>query len=174
MPKKIQKKTSSQRKRIEKKEKLPKQPAPIEIPTPVVEKKTAHAKTGEFIYGIGKRKTSRARVRFYEEGKGEIIVNEKDYRQYFPQEEFQTIVRSPLEVTNLAGTGRFTIRVEGGGVRGQAESTRHGIARALITINPALRPILRQSGYLTRDARMKERKKYGLKGARRAPQWQKR
>ena len=126
-----------------------------------------------YFYGTGRRKSSVARVRVYA-GSGEITINERDIDDYFGLETLKLIVRQPLNLTET--TDRFDIvcRVGGGGVTGQAGAIRHGIARALLQYDEALRPALKKAGFLTRDPRMKERKKYGLKGARRAPQFSKR
>ncbi|HHY36354.1 MAG TPA: 30S ribosomal protein S9 [Firmicutes bacterium] len=123
--------------------------------------------------GTGRRKTSVARVRLVA-GSGNIIVNGEPVEEYFPTPVQQTIVRQPLEATNTAGKYDVLVKVEGGGMSGQAGAVRHGIARALLKADESLRPILRKYGFLTRDPRMKERKKYGLKKARRAPQFSKR
>jgi len=131
--------------------------------------------TKRYYYAVGRRKTATAQVRLYEKGKGEIIINNKDYTEYFPTVELQNTVVAPLELVGLAGKIDVSAIVKGGGIRGQAEAIRHGIARALIKINEEeYRKILRAEGYLTRDPRAKERKKPGLKRARRAPQWSKR
>ncbi|MFA6512125.1 MAG: 30S ribosomal protein S9 [Patescibacteria group bacterium] len=127
-----------------------------------------------YVYAVGRRKSAVARVRIYEKEPAEIIVNNKPLAEYFPFERYQQIVLGSLEAMGGHKKGKITVRVVGGGVRGQAECIRHGIARALIGVDPEARPTLKKVGYLTRDARVKERKKYGLKRARRAPQWQKR
>ncbi len=127
---------------------------------------------GKYQYARGKRKTGVATVKvFY--GKGEIIVNGKPFQDYF-QKSLHDIVVGPLRVLGLESSRRVEARVTGGGVRGQAESVRLGIARALIVENPDWKTTLRSHGFMTRDPRAKERKKYGLKRARRAPQWTKR
>ncbi|HHW91835.1 MAG TPA: 30S ribosomal protein S9 [Firmicutes bacterium] len=123
--------------------------------------------------GTGRRKTSVARVRLVA-GSGNIFVNGQPVEDYFPTLVQQTIVKQPLEATKTAGRFDVLVKVEGGGMSGQAGAVRHGIARALLKADESLRPILRKFGYLTRDPRMKERKKYGLKKARRAPQFSKR
>ncbi len=128
----------------------------------------------EYFYGKGGRKTSTAQVRVYPQGKGEIIINDKKLEDYFPYFEFQKIVLDPLKLTGFEGKVDISVKVSGGGRRGQAEAIRHGISRALVKMNQELRQVLKPAGFLTRDARMKERKKFGLKRARRAPQWQKR
>jgi len=128
----------------------------------------------DYIYSTGRRKSSVARVRFYKKGNNEIIVNGKDYKKYFAYFEFQKIIEEPMSLTDKLKNGKISIKVTGGGARGQAESIRLGISRILLLIDEKLRPTLRSNKLLTRDPRVKERKKYGLKKARRAPQWQKR
>jgi len=131
----------------------------------------AHA-DGGYRYSRGKRKTAVATVKvFY--GKGEIVVNGKPFQEYF-QKNLHDIVTGPLKALGLESSRRVEARVTGGGVRGQAESVRLGIARALVLENPDWKKTLRGLGYMTRDPRSKERKKYGFKRARRAPQWTKR
>ena len=125
-------------------------------------------------YGTGRRKHSVARVRVYENGTGSIIINGRDIDEYFGLETLKLIVRQPLVTTGLLGKVDVNITVCGGGVSGQAGAIRHGVARALLLVNPEYRPALKAAGFLTRDPRMKERKKYGLKAARRAPQFSKR
>ena len=124
-------------------------------------------------YGTGRRKTSAARV-FITPGKGDIQVNNHPLDQYFGRETARMIVRQPLEVAEVSDKFDVKVTVRGGGNSGQAGAIRHGIARALIMLNPNFRKPLKKAGYLTRDARKKERKKPGLKRARRAPQWKKR
>jgi len=123
---------------------------------------------------VGRRKTSVARVRLFTRGEKVILVNEKPYNIYFPIFELQQIIQSPLQKMNCLEKFRVLIKVKGGGIRSQAEAIRHGIARALVLFNPDFRKKLKKAGFLTRDPRMRERKKFGLKRARRAPQWQKR
>jgi len=128
-----------------------------------------------YIFAVGRRKSSVARVRLYsKDNRGNILVNNKDYREYFPYFEFQKEIEEPLKLCNLLGKNFISIRVRGGGKRGQAEAVRHGIARVLFKFDEKFKKSLRSEGYLTRDSRVKERKKPGLKRARRAPQWQKR
>lgn len=124
-------------------------------------------------YGTGRRKNAVARV-YLVPGEGKVVVNNKEVLNYFGRKTLDMVVRQPLELTNA--TGRFDViaKVVGGGVSGQAGAVRHGIARALIQADPNLRPVLKRAGFLTRDPRMKERRKYGLKKARRAPQFSKR
>ena len=126
-----------------------------------------------FFYGTGRRKKSIARVRVYA-GTGKITINDRDIDDYFGLETLKLIVRQPLTVTELTDKFDIVCRVTGGGVTGQAGAIRHGLARALLQYDESLRPVLKKAGFLTRDPRMKERKKYGLKGARRAPQFSKR
>ena len=128
----------------------------------------------KYNYGTGRRKSSVARVRVYENGTGSIIINGRDMDEYFGLETLKLIVRQPLIATDLVGKVDVVVTVAGGGVSGQAGAIRHGISRALLTVNPEFRGTLKAAGFLTRDPRMKERKKYGLKAARRAPQFSKR
>lgn len=123
--------------------------------------------------GTGRRKSSVARV-YMSAGTGVITVNGKTLDQYLPQEVLRMVVKSPLVVTNTEGQFDININVYGGGLTGQAGAMRHGIARALLEAGEDYRPVLKSAGFLTRDSRAKERKKYGLKGARRAPQFSKR
>ncbi len=126
-----------------------------------------------YFYGTGRRKSSVARVRVYN-GTGKITINDRDIDDYFGLETLKLIVRQPLNLTDTLGKFDIVCRVAGGGVTGQAGAIRHGIARALLQYDAELRAELKKAGLLTRDPRMKERKKYGLKGARRAPQFSKR
>ena len=126
-----------------------------------------------YFYGTGRRKSSVARVRIYN-GTGKVTINDRDIDDYFGLETLKLIVRQPLALTDTAEKFDIVCRVNGGGVTGQAGAIRHGISRALLQFNEELRPQLKKAGFLTRDPRMKERKKYGLKGARRAPQFSKR
>ncbi len=126
-----------------------------------------------YFYGTGRRKSSVARVRIYN-GTGKVTVNDRDIDDYFGLETLKLIVRQPLALTGNSDKFDIVCRVNGGGVTGQAGAIRHGIARALLQFDAELRPELKKAGFLTRDPRMKERKKYGLKGARRAPQFSKR
>ena len=127
-----------------------------------------------YFYGTGRRKSSVARVHVYENGTGSIIINGRDIEEYFGLDTLKMVVRQPLVTTGLLGKVDVNVTVAGGGVTGQAGAIRHGIARALLLVNPEYRPALKSAGFLTRDPRMKERKKYGLKAARRAPQFSKR
>ncbi len=128
----------------------------------------------EYYYGTGKRKTSIAKVRLYLEDDGSILVNGKPMDEYFNWLPWQGIIREPFQVSNTVNRFRVVARVLGGGVNSQAEAIRHGIARALVVFDASLKPALRRQGLITRDARIKESKKYGLKRARRAPQYTKR
>jgi small subunit ribosomal protein S9 len=129
--------------------------------------------TKPYFYGTGRRKSSVARVRILP-GTGAITVNGRDVDDYFGLETLKLIVRQPLVATETLGKFDMIVKVVGGGVSGQAGAIRHGLSRALLQVSPDYRPILKSSGFLTRDPRMKERKKYGLKAARRAPQFSKR
>ncbi len=126
-----------------------------------------------YYYGTGRRKSSVARVRVYP-GTGKITINDRDINDYFGLETLKLIVRQPLALTGTTEKFDVVIRVAGGGVTGQAGAIRHGLSRALLQFDENLRPALKKAGFHTRDPRMKERKKYGLKGARRAPQFSKR
>ena len=128
----------------------------------------------QYQYGTGRRKSSVARVRLYQGGTGSITINGRDIDEYFGLDTLKLIVRQPLVATKTLGTVDIVCTVAGGGVSGQAGAIRHGIARALLQVNPEFRATLKAAGFLTRDPRMKERKKYGLKAARRAPQFSKR
>jgi small subunit ribosomal protein S9 len=123
--------------------------------------------------GTGRRKTSTARVRLIP-GNGKITINNRDIDEYFDYETLRVIAREPLEITETTDKYDVIVKVEGGGFTGQAGAIRHGIARALIESDGELRPILKKAGHLTRDSRMKERKKYGFKKARKSPQFSKR
>lgn len=129
--------------------------------------------TKPYFYGTGRRKNSVARVRVYT-GTGKITINDRDIDDYFGLETLKLIVRQPLAVAGVEGKFDLVVRVGGGGVSGQAGAIRHGLSRALLQYDENLRPALKKAGFLTRDPRMKERKKYGLKAARRAPQFSKR
>jgi small subunit ribosomal protein S9 len=123
--------------------------------------------------GTGKRKCAIAQVKLFS-GKGEIMVNGKPYQDFFPRLEHRRNIEHPFKATDTTGKFNVEVKVTGGGVTGQAEAIRHGIARALVKANEQFKPVLRQEGLLTRDSRIKERKKYGLKRARKAPQYTKR
>ena len=124
-------------------------------------------------YGTGRRKSSIARV-YLRPGTGKITVNKRDLEEYFGLETLKVVVRQPLVATDTLDKYDVTVTVEGGGFTGQAGAIKHGISRALLEVDEEFRPILKKAGFLTRDPRMKERKKYGLKAARRAPQFSKR
>ena len=128
----------------------------------------------EYKSGTGRRKSSIARVRLFPGGTGAITINGRDIDDYFGLDTLKLIVRQPLVTTKTLGTVDIVCTVTGGGVSGQAGAIRHGISRALLQLDPEYRPALKAAGFLTRDPRMKERKKYGLKAARRAPQFSKR
>ncbi len=124
-------------------------------------------------YGTGRRKSSIARV-YVKPGTGNITINKRDIDSYFGLETLKLVVRQPLVATDTLGKYDVIVTVRGGGTTGQAGAIRHGLSRALLHVDPEFRPVLKKEGYLTRDPRMKERKKYGLKAARRAPQFSKR
>ena len=126
-----------------------------------------------YYYGTGRRKNSVARVRVYP-GTGKITINDRDIDNYFGLDTLKLVVRQPMAVTDTLGKFDVVCRVSGGGVSGQAGAIRHGLSRALLAHGDEMRAILKKAGFLTRDPRMTERKKYGLKGARRAPQFSKR
>ena len=129
--------------------------------------------TKPYFYGTGRRKDSVARVRVYQ-GTGKVTINDRDIDDYFGLETLKVIVRQPLAATETAEKFDVLVNVRGGGYTGQAGAIRHGISRALLQVDGDFRPVLKKAGFLTRDPRMKERKKYGLKAARRAPQFSKR
>lgn len=132
------------------------------------------AKGGSYLYAIGRRKTAIAKVRVIKNGKGTMTVNGRPAEQYFTTYELRGIIAAPLKIAGQETALDVSANVLGGGIRGQAEAVRLGISRALIELNPTFRKTLKKLGYLTRDPRAKERKKPGLKKARRAPQWSKR
>lgn len=163
--------------------KLPKEKKPVEKERPVeiLEKKAPKKpKEKRYYEAVGRRKTAVARVRLFTSGplqsttEGNLIINDKSYKDFFSIPELQGIVEAPLKRLKSLNRFRATIKVKGGGIRGQAEAICHGIARTLVMFDPNFRKRLKKAGYLTRDPRKKERKKFGLKKARRAPQWQKR
>lgn len=137
-------------------------------------KKTAPDATGSFVYAVGRRKTGIAQVRVYTSGKGTVTVNSKPMQEYFPVDELQDAVMAPLKAVGMDATTDVVVQAHGGGIRGQADAVKLGIARALLVHNPDFRATLKPLGVLTRDPREKERKKYGLKKARKSPQWAKR
>ena len=127
-----------------------------------------------YLYGTGRRKSSVARVHLFPNGTGSITINGRDIDDYFGLDTLKMVVRQPLEATGNTGKMDIVATVTGGGVSGQAGAVRHGVARALVAMNPEYHAALKAAGFMTRDPRMKERKKYGLKAARRAPQFSKR
>lgn len=127
-----------------------------------------------YFYGTGRRKTATARVRLIPEGSGAAVVNRRPMDEYFNREAVKMIIMQPFELTETQGKFDLHVNVRGGGKSGQAGAIRHGIARALLQSDPELKPILKKAGFLARDARMKERKKYGQKGARARFQFSKR
>jgi len=128
----------------------------------------------KYIYAVGRRKRAIARVRYYENGKGNIMVNNQDFKKYFPFFTWQKNVTDPLIKIGKIDQADISVLVKGGGKAGQSESIRHGLSRILVKAEAETKPILKKCGFLTRDSRKKERKKPGLKKARRAPQWAKR
>jgi len=152
--------------------------APVEVtPKVVADDKVevlAVGKKTEYLYSVGRRKSAVAQVRVLKKGKGQITINGKDYRQYCGTAELQEKVMSPLKIVGQADKLDVSIKVSGGGSSAQAESIRHGISRALLLLNPNFKKPLKKAGFITRDPRKKERKKPGLKRARKAPQWVKR
>ncbi|BBD08574.1 30S ribosomal protein S9 [Desulfovibrio ferrophilus] len=128
----------------------------------------------EFYYGTGRRKASVARTRMYENGTGQITINGRPYDEYFPRATLQMIIRQPLNLTKTIGKFDIKVNVAGGGIAGQAQAVRHGITRALLEFDGDTRPVLKKAGLVTRDARVKERKKYGQRGARARFQYSKR
>ena len=125
------------------------------------------------INATGKRKSAIARI-YMRPGSGRILVNQRNFEEYFPMQTTRNLVRKPLELVNVGPDFDIVVNVRGGGIEGQAGAVKHALSRALVLFNPELRPILKKAGFLTRDARIKERKKYGLRGARRGCQYSKR
>lgn len=134
----------------------------------------APAKHRTYTFAVGRRKSAIARVRYTAEGSGAFLVNGKAPETYFTTFDMRSMSRAPLVITGFNATGDISVKVHGGGLHGQAGAVRLGLARVLVKLNPDFRTTLKRAGFLTRDPRVKERKKYGLKRARRAPQWQKR
>lgn len=128
----------------------------------------------KYIHAVGRRKEAKARVRMSESGHGQLMINGRDLKAYFPNFQLFDLILAPLKLTGQEGKHDISVKVVGGGQRGQAEAVRHGISRVLVKWQAEFKPALKKTGYLTRDARTKERKKFGLKKARRAPQWAKR
>jgi small subunit ribosomal protein S9 len=171
--KKIKKKKEPQKPLKRKRKKVvKKKKAKVEkvIEKPQIERE----KPEKYWQAVGRRKTSVARVRLFTRGRKEFLVNEKPYQEYFPGAELDQIASAALRKMKTLDKFRILIKVKGGGYHSQAEAVRHAISRALVQFNPNFRKRLKRAGYLTRDPRMRERKKFGLKRARRAPQWQKR
>ena len=137
-------------------------------------KEVEEAVDTKYLYGLGRRKSSIAKVRIYKRGKGKVTINGKDYKEYFPTTILQKIITDALITISQDDKLDIEVKVSGGGKKGQAEAIRLGISRALIQLNPIFKKALKKHKYLTRDPRVKERKKPGLKRARRAPQWAKR
>jgi len=131
-------------------------------------------KDKKYIEAVGRRKTSSARVRIQEASKNSIVVNEKDVNDYFPTKELQKVVRGVFDEVKPEKDFAISVKVGGGGIHSQAEAVRHGIARAIVDFNAEFRTSLKKAGFLKRDPRAKERRKFGLKKARKAPQWSKR
>lgn len=145
-----------------------------EVSAAAVRPKSSAPVKRTYIFAVGRRKEAVARVRLHVEGAGEIVINTHPIEKYFPLKEHQQLIRSPLVLVHQESAGRISAKVAGGGSQGQAEAVRLGVSRALVKQDPDLRIPLKRAGFLRRDPRVKERKKYGLKRARRAPQWQKR
>ena len=146
-----------------------------EVKAPVAHKAPAAKKVANrYIEAVGRRKTSTARVRITEAAKESVVVNDKDVPTYFPTLELQKIVIEAVEKSKVAGKFSISAKVIGGGIHSQAEAIRHGLARALVSFDEETRKRLKKLGFLKRDPRMKERRKFGLKKARKAPQWSKR
>lgn len=151
--------------KITKKPKLKEKVEEVKKPTPKPEK---------YYEAVGRRKTAIARIRLFTQGEKIFLINEKSLERYFPSFELQEITKAALSKMNCLDRFRVLVKVNGGGLHAQSEAIRHGISRALVLFNPDFKKRLKKAGYLTRDPRMRERKKFGLKRARRAPQWQKR
>ena len=161
--------------KAEKKVPVAKKAAPKAVEMSVDEApKMAEMKKGSYLMAVGRRKEAIARVRIIKNGKGAMTVNGRAVNHYFTTYELREIVQSPLKAVGQDDAVDVSAKVEGGGLRGQAEAVRLGISRALIQLNPTFRKALKKLGFLSRDARVKERKKFGLRGARRAKQWSKR
>lgn len=171
----IEKKVGSKKKvekkevKIEKKKRVKKEDKPL-----ISSEEKAQSKPNRYFEAVGRRKTSVARVRLFTQGEKILFVNEKPYQEYFSTFELQQIIISSLKRMKCLDHFRVSVKVRGGGIHSQAEAVRHGISRALVKFNPDFRKRLRRAGYITRDPRARERKKFGLKRARRAPQWSKR
>ena len=172
--KKTTPKKSPAKKAVKKTTKVAKKPEEKPVVKVVTKKKVATGGAKEYFYANGKRKTSVARVRLYPKGTGVLTVNNRAGSNYFPTDVQQQIIAAPLKITSNLGVFDIIVRITGGGPMSQTEAVRHGIAKALLEYDPSLRITLKHAGLLTRDSRIKERKKYGLKRARRAPQFSKR
>ena len=136
--------------------------------------KVKNLKKDEYIEAVGRRKTSVARVRLFESSKNETIVNDRPSSEYFPTDELQTVTTEAVSKSKLPTKFKVSAKIMGGGIHSQAEALRHGISRALVKYDEELRKKLKKAGFLKRDPRSKERKKFGLRGARKAAQWSKR
>ena len=160
-------------KKISKKIKAPKTKVKVKVKK---EKKAVKEikKKIKYFESLGRRKTATSRVRLSQGGEKTFLINGRPLENYFPTFELQEIVLSPLKLMDSVGQFTISAKIKGGGLHGQAEAVRHGITKSLVLFNPDFRKTLKKAGYLTRDSRMRERKKFGLKRARRAPQWQKR
>lgn len=145
----------------------------LKTETPIAKRPPSPRTQRSYIFAVGRRKSAIARVRFTEHGTGSFQINGQDGNAYFSTLAFQKIIHQPIETTNVTKYD-ISVKVQGGGKRGQADAVRLGVSRAIVKLHPDLRTTLKRQGLLTRDPRVKERKKYGLKRARRAPQWQKR
>lgn len=166
------KKKTKAKKTIIKKAKKPAPKAEVKVLKP--EPQLSPETVGRYLEAIGRRKTSVARVRLFQNSPFSIFVNQKPYESYFPTYELKHIVTAPISKTNLAKNFSINVKVQGGGIHSQAEAVRHGISRVLEKREPELRKMLKPLGFLKRDPRMKERRKFGLKKARKSPQWAKR
>lgn len=160
---------------VAKSEPVAAEPVVAEVESVVIDE-SGFPKAGAHTYmeSVGRRKRAIARVRLWKGGKFSIVVNKKPWTEYFPTELLQLTVSSPFKAVGQWERHEITCVVKGGGPNGQAEAVRHGVAQVLLQLNPVFRKALKKAGFLKRDPREKERKKYGLRGARRAPQWQKR
>ncbi len=176
MPKTKKTTTKKSVKKPSKTETKKKEAVKKEIKKQVVKKeiKKKTVKPDWYFEAVGRRKTAVARIRLFTQGKKEILINNKPYKEYFSIAETQQIATAALKKMKCLDMFRVVVKVKGGGYHSQAEAVRHGTTRALVEFNPNFRKRLRKVGYLTRDPRMRERKKFGLKRARRAPQWSKR
>ncbi len=180
------KKEETKTKKEVKETKAPKKPAKRIVKKPAKKKEEVKEKiitkkeasedlnNESYFQAIGRRKTSVARVRLFTKGNKEFIINDKSFEEYFPTLELRESCIAPLKKMKCNDIFKITVKVQGGGINSQMEAVRHGISRALVTFNPDFKKRLRRAGYLTRDPRQRERKKPGLKRARRAPQWKKR